>query len=227
MTLKILADLAQGTDEWRAARCGMVTASVVGQLLTPTRRIADNETSRGLTLSLVAERITGHVDETFMSADMWRGIEDEPIARDLYREHHAPVEEVGLMVRADDDWGGYRIGYSPDGLVGDEGLIECKSRLQKVHLRTILTDEIPAENMAQLQCGLLVSGRAWIDYLSYCGGMPLWTKRAYPDPTWFDAIVQAVAKFESTAAAYVFRYREAVRGLPTTERVERGSEIEF
>lgn len=227
MTLKILADLAQGTDEWRAARCGMVTASVVGQLLTPTRRIADNETSRGLTLSLVAERITGHVDETFMSADMWRGIEDEPIARDLYREHHAPVEEVGLMVRADDDWGGYRIGYSPDGLVGDEGLIECKSRLQKVHLRTILTDEIPAENMAQLQCGLLVSGRAWIDYLSYCGGMPLWTKRAYPDPTWFDAIVQAVAKFESNAAAYAFRYREAVRGLPTTERVERGSEIEF
>lgn len=227
MTLKILADLAQGTDEWRAARCGMVTASVVGQLLTPTRRIADNDTSRGLTLSLVAERITGHVDETFMSADMWRGIEDEPIARDLYREHHAPVEEVGLMVRADDDWGGYRIGYSPDGLVGDEGLIECKSRLQKVHLRTILTDEIPAENMAQLQCGLLVSGRAWIDYLSYCGGMPLWTKRAYPDPTWFDAIVQAVAKFESNAAAYVFRYREAVRVLPTTERVERGSEIEF
>ena len=226
MSLKFYRDLIQGTDEWHAARCGMVTASVAGKLLTSTLKVADNEASRGLTLSLVAERITGHVDETFMSADMWRGIEDEPIARDLYREHHAPVEEVGLMVRDEDEWG-YRIGYSPDGLVGDEGLIECKSRLQKVHLRTILTDEIPAENMAQLQCGLLVSGRAWIDYLSYCGGMPLWTKRVYPDPTWFDAIVQAVAKFESNAAAYVFRYREAVRGLPTTERVERGSEIEF
>ena len=227
MTLTILPDLIQGSESWHAARCGMVTASVVGKLITPTLKVADNETSRGLTLSLVAERITGHVDETFMSADMWRGIEDEPIARDLYREHHAPVEEVGLMVRADDDWGGYRIGYSPDGLVGDEGLIECKSRLQKVHLRTILTDEIPAENMAQLQCGLLVSGRAWIDYLSYCGGMPLYVKRVHPDPSWHASIVAAVAKFESNAAAYVFRYREAVRGFPTTERVERGSEIEF
>ena len=227
MTLTILPDLIQGSESWHAARCGMVTASVVGKLITPTLKVADNETSRGLTLSLVAERITGHVDETFMSADMWRGIEDEPIARDLYREHHAPVEEVGLMVRADDDWGGYRIGYSPDGLVGGEGLIECKSRLQKVHLRTILTDEIPAENMAQLQCGLLVSGRAWIDYLSYCGGMPLYVKRVHPDPSWHATIVAAVAKFESNAAAHVFRYREAVRGLPTTERVERGSEIEF
>lgn len=222
--LTIHTDLVQGTDEWRQARCGIVTASVVGRLITPTLKVADNETSRGLTLSLVAERITGHVDETFMSADMWRGVEDEPIARDLYAQHHAPVDEVGLMVR--DDWG-YRIGYSPDGLVRDEGLIECKSRLQKVHLRTILTDEIPAENMAQLQCGLLVSGRAWVDYLSYCGGMPLWTKRVYPDQTWFDAIVQTVAKVESNAAAYVSRYREAVRGLPTTERVERDAEIEF
>jgi hypothetical protein len=227
VTLTTYADLVQGTDEWLQARCGIVTASVVGKLLTPSLAVADNETSRGLTLSLVAERITGHVDETFMSADMWRGIEDEPIARDLYREHHAPVEEVGLMVRADDDWGGYRIGYSPDGLVGDEGLIECKSRLQKVHLRTILTDEIPAENMAQLQCGLLVSGRAWIDYLSYCGGMPLYVKRVHPDPSWHASIVAAVAKFESNAAAYVFRYREAVRGLPTTERVNRDAEIEF
>ena len=227
MSLKFYRDLIQGTDEWHAALCGMVTASVAGKLLTSTLKVADNDTTRGLTLTLAGERITGNIDPSYLSADMWRGVEDEPIARDLYREHHAPVEEVGLMVRADDDWGGYRIGYSPDGLVGDEGLIECKSRLQKVHLRTILTDEIPAENMAQLQCGLLVSGRAWIDYLSYCGGMPLWTKRVYPDPTWFAAILAAVETFEANVADILARYHEVVAGLPATERVNRDAGFEF
>jgi hypothetical protein len=47
--------------------------------------------------------------------------------------------------------------------------------------------------MAQLQCGLLVSGRKWIDYVSYCGGMPLYVKRVEPDERWFDAIVEAVS----------------------------------
>ena len=224
MSLKFYRDLIQGTDEWHAARCGMVTASVAGKLLTSTLKVADNEASRGLTLSLVAERITGHVDETFMSADMWRGIEDEPIARDLYAEHHAPVEELGFMAR--DDWG-FSLGYSPDGLVCDDGLIECKSRLQKVQLQTIIEDRVPAENMAQLQCGLLVSGRAWIDYVSFCGGMPLYVKRVYPDPIWHAAILAAVETFEANVADILARYHEVVAGLPATERVNRDAEIEF
>ena len=81
--------------------------------------------------------------------------------------------------------------------------------------------------MAQLQCGLLVSGREWIDYVSYCGGMPLWVKRVTPDPKWLDAIVQAVAKFESTAAAMASRYADAVRGLPATERINDDQEMTF
>jgi hypothetical protein len=115
------------------------------------------------------------------------------------------------MVR--DDWG-FRIGYSPDGLVGDDGLIEVKSRRQKKQLQTIVSDEVPPENMAQLQCGLLVSGRAWIDYVSYCGGMPLYVKRVLPDPRWFEAIVAAVSAFEDTAADMVAAYHEATKGLP-------------
>lgn len=215
MSLTILPDLIQGTDEWHAARRGIVTASVVGKLLTPTLKVADNEAARGLTLALAAERITGYVEPSFMSSDMWRGVEGEPRARDAYAEHHAPVEEVGLMIR--DDWG-YCIGYSPDGLVGDDGLIECKSRLQKIHLRTILEDRVPAENVAQIQCGLLVSGRAWCDYVSYCGGMPLWTKRVYPDSSWFASILAAVDTFERAADDIGARYDTAVRGLPLTER---------
>ena len=222
MTLRTYPQLVQGTDEWLAQRCGIVTASVVGQLLTPTLKVANNDTSRGLTATLTAERITGHVEEHFVTADMWRGIQDEPIARALYAEHHAPVAELGFMV--EDRWG-FAIGYSPDGLVGDDGLIEIKSRRQKKHLQTILSGEVPPENMAQIQCALMVSGRAWCDYISYCGGMPLWTKRVAPDEAWFVAIVAAVEQFERTATAHIERYETLTHGLPPTERIETEIEI--
>lgn len=216
MTLHILPDLIQGTDEWHDQRRGIVTASVVGRLITAsTIKPASNDTSRALTAQLAAERITGWTDPTYVSDDMLRGVEDEPRAVEVYSEHFAPVQTVGFIVR--DDWG-FRIGYSPDGLVGDNGLIECKSRRPKKHLQTILDDAPPPENMAQLQCGLLVSGRAWIDYVSYCGGMPLWVKRVEPDRRWFDAILYAVAAFEDTAAQMVNAYNFAVAGLPMTER---------
>ena len=224
MSLTFYRDLIQGTDEWHAARCGMVTASVAGKLLTSTLKVADNESSRGVVLTLAAERITGYVDPTYCGSSMERGHEDEPYARDAYSEHHAPVEELGFMVR---DFGDYRIGYSPDGLVSVDGQIEVKSRLQKIHLRAILEDRVPAENYAQIQCGLLVSGRDWCDYVSFCGGMPLWTKRVYPDPMWHAAILAAVELLESSVETITTRYHAATAGLPTTERVDRDAGFEF
>lgn len=271
MALRVLQELQQGSPEWHDQRRGMVTASVVGNLLSvgkpgaiaydctkcpakatnpcvglrdgkplknmhPERaavaeankataplviEVANNSTSRGLTRLLTAERLTGFTEDTFVSDDMFRGAEIvEPLARDAYREHHAPVTEVGFMIR--DDWG-FSIGYSPDGLVGDDGLIEVKSRRQKIHLGTILADKVPAENMPQLQCALLVSGRAWIDYVSYCGGMPLWTKRVFPDQPWFDAIIQAVRTFESAAEDMANTYLSRVEGLPETERIDHNN----
>jgi len=225
VTLHEYPDLEQGTDEWLAARCGIVTASVVGQLITTkTVKPAENDYSRALTASLAAERITGYVEPVWLSNDMLRGLDDEPRARDLYSETYAPVTETGFMV--EDGWG-FSIGYSPDGLVGDDGLIEVKSRRQKKHLQTILADEVPAENMAQLQCGLLVSGREWIDYLSYCGGMPMWRKRVRPDQRWFDAIYDAVLEFEDAAAQMVAAYQQATKNLPATERVTNLIEAEL
>lgn len=176
---------------------------------------ATGDTVRNLTALLAAERITNYTEPTFQSDDMWRGVMDEPVARDLYTKHYAPVRESGFMVR--DDWG-FEIGYSPDGLVGDDGAIEVKSRRQKKQLLTVLANDVPAENYAQLQAALLVSGRAWIDYVSFSGGMAFWRKRVTPDPVWFDAIVAAVAAFEKTAELMVSKYLTAVDGLPMTER---------
>lgn len=222
MTLHTYPELVQGTDEWLAARRGIVTASIVGQLITPsTIRPANNDKSRALTTLLVAERITGWSDPVYVSDDMMRGTLDEPIARAKYAEHYAPVTELGFMV-LDEPWG--RLGYSPDGLVGDEGLIEIKSRRAKTQLATILRDEVPAENMAQIQAGLLVSGRQWCDYVSFCGGMPLYVRRVHADQRWFDAIVAAVTNFETTAAEMVAAYTTATAGRPATERIDHFQE---
>ena len=225
MTLEVFNELEQGTPEWLAARCGIVTASVVGQLITPkTVKPAVNDYSRALTATLVAERITGHVEPMQVSQAMMRGTLDEPYARDAYSEHHAPAVEIGFMVK---DFGGYKIGYSPDGLVGDDGLIEIKSRAQKKHLQTILADEVPLENMAQIQTGLLVSGREWLDYVSFCSGMPLWTKRVYPDIRWHLAIKEAVEAFEKTAAVMVATYQNLTADLPPTERLDHFADMEI
>lgn len=265
MTLNILADLEQGSDEWLEQRRGMVTASVVGQLVTvgspdaltidcpdcrakggdpcisaarkvptpiktlhsartskasnlpPTYQVANNDTSRGLTATLVAERITGYTEPSFMNDDMARGVMHEPIARDRYAEHNkVAVEEVGFMVREEKGW---TLGYSPDGLVGDDGLLEIKCPRAKTHLRTVVAGTVPGHYMAQLQAGLLVSGREWIDFVSFCAGMPLWTKRVTADEKWQAAIVEAVTAFETAAAQMTSDYLGAVAGLPTTERI--------
>lgn len=222
--LQVFNDIKQGSDEWLAARCGIVTASVVGQLITPkTVKPATNDTSRALTATLAAERITGFVEYVHPNADMLRGTMSEPYARDIYSEDHAPASEVGFMIRDFD--GGYRIGFSPDGLVGDDGLIEIKSPRQKKHLSTILADEVPLENMAQCQAGLLVSGREWLDFISYNGGMPLFVKRVLPDPKWFAAIHEAVEVFEGAAEAMIGTYRAVTKGRPNTERIDFYAEM--
>lgn len=219
-TLRVYDDLEQRSKEWFAARCGIVTASAAGKLVTPkTIKPASNDDSRGLVALLASERVTGIVEETYTSSDMWRGIEAEPYARDLYANHctDLPVGECGFMVR---EFDGYRIGYSPDGLVGDDGLIEIKAPRPKHHLTTVVSDMVPLMHAAQLQTGLLVSGRKWIDFVSYSGGMPLWVRRVTPDPRWQEAILSAVEKAEQDIATTVATYKQAVEGLPATERID-------
>ena len=224
MSLHLFPDVEQGTEEWHALRRGIVTASIMGQLVTAkTLKVAANDTSRGLTAALVAERITGYTEPTYQSDDMLRGTLSEPIARDLYSDHYQTAGQTGFMIR--DDWG-FKIGYSPDGLVGDDGLLEIKSPRQKTHLATILADEVPLEHMAQIQCGLLVSGRKWLDFISYCGGMPLFVKRVLPDEKWHEAIIEAVKAFEQNAALMMANYKDATEGMPSTERIDFFADME-
>lgn len=222
MTLITYPDIEQGSPEWDDVRRGYVTASVVGKLLTPTLKIADNDTSRGVTNTLVAERITGATEDGPMTSDMFRGVISEPHARDLYSGHYQQATEFGFFLLEEDGWS---LGYSPDGLVGTDGLIELKAPRAKNHLQTILAGEVPTQYAAQLQAALLVTGRAWCDFVSFAGGMPLFVKRVYPDADWFAAIESACRAFETNAARIVADYRAKVRSLPIADPIPGDLEL--
>ena len=119
------------------------------------------------------------------------------------------------------------LGYSPDGLVGEDGLIEIKLRKTREQFRAILGGQIPGENMAQLQAGMVVAGREWVDYVSYSEGLPLWTKRVYLEPLWDLAIHAALETFETNVAEIITNYATAADGLPVMERRPSFEDIRF
>lgn len=92
--IKYHDDLIQGSDEWHAARCGLITASEMRLLLTPTLKIANNDKTRAHVYEIAAQRITGYTEPSYIGDDMLRGWEDEITARDLYSQHRAEVTEV-------------------------------------------------------------------------------------------------------------------------------------
>ena len=210
-------EVTQGTDEWLEARRGMLTASEVERIITPTLKVAQNGQSRKHVYAIAAQRITGYVEPSYFSDAMLRGHEDEVAARASYSRHYAPVDEAGLLVR---DFGDFRLGYSPDGLVGTDGLIECKSRAQAFHVQTIAGGEMPPDFLIQVQSGLLVSARQWCDFISYCGGMPMGVFRVFPDEGVQAAIIDAARAFEAQVAETIAKYSRNVtlRGFIPTER---------
>jgi len=218
-------ELIQGSDEWLAARCGLITASEMKHLLTvKTLKVSDNDKTRQHVWELLFQRETGYVEPQYVSDDMLRGQEDEFYARQLYAEHCAPVSEVGFITN--DQWG-FTIGYSPDGLVGDDGLIEVKSRRGKYQIQTIAENAVPEEYVLQLQTGLLVTGRKWIDFISYSGGLPMFVKRVEPDPLIQGAIIAAATAFELKLAEWRRKYRATLATMPKVIETERRIEQEM
>jgi len=212
-------DMLQGSEAWLAARCGLLTASEMKLILTPTLKGASNDKSRSHFYELMAQRITRHVEPHYISDDMLRGMEDEGDARKLYAGRYAPVAECGFITN--DEWG-FTLGYSPDGLVGDDGLIEIKSRRQKFQVETILSDDVPDEYMMQIQTGLLVTGRAWCDFISYSGGLPMVTIRVPVLPAYRDAILEAADAFETRMVEAMADYAltlNSPRLIPTERKI--------
>ena len=222
MTITYHRDIIQGSDEWAAIRCGILTASEMKHVITAkTLKTADNETARQHVWELAAQRISGYVEPSYIGDDMLRGWEDEIKARAKYEEHTGQeVEEVGFITN--DKWG-FTIGYSPDGcVVGTKGGIECKSRRQKYQVQTVVEwhrlKTVPSDFLIQLQTGLLVAEWGWIDLVSYSGGLHMPIMRVYPDLKIQEAIVEAATAFEGKVAEAVADYEKATVGMALTER---------
>lgn len=215
MTIKYHKEVEQGSDEWFAMRCGILTASEVKLIITPTLKVANNDKTRSHVYEIASQRITEYVEPTYVSDDMLRGHDEEILAREKYREEFAEgeVSEVGFITN-DHILTGTTIGYSPDGIVGDDGLIECKSRKQKYQLETILSKGMPDNSsincMLQIQTGLLVSERKWCDFISYSGGMPMFVHRVYPDKAVQAAIYEAAFIFEQKVREKISEYNNSL-----------------
>lgn len=214
----------QGSDEWHQARCGLLTASEMKLIITPGKlQPASNDKERAHLYELVAQRITGYVEPHYYSDDMLRGKADEVDARDIYASEYEEVLECGFITN--DKWG-FTLGYSPDGLVGLDGTIECKSRRQRFQIETIVKWEMPDDFMIQVQTGLLVSERKWCDFISYSAGLPMATIRIPAHPETQAAILKAAEVFEAKAVSMVENYGQAVgdknnRLIPTERKIEQ------
>lgn len=211
MTLTVYEELEQGSEQWHAARCGLITASELDRVMTPgTLKPANNDKTRQHVYELAAQRINQYVEPTYIGDNMLRGWADEIKAREKYSDFRAPVVEVGGMCR---EFETFKLWCSPDGLVGDDGGIEVKSRIQKHQLATIASNEVPQEHTLQVQANLMVSGRDWWDYVSYSGGMPMWIIRVYPDLKVQQAIIYACDAFEEKVQEVIKQYQSRLDAI--------------
>ena len=172
----------QRTDEWQKVRLGKLTGSDFHTML------GNSETKKRKLLLKAIERIFGKSDEVqYTNADMQRGVELEEYAILMYEmEHHQSVEKVGFVEK--DDY----VGCSPDGFVGDDGMIEVKCPCMAVYMKQVLDDKIKAEYYTQIQFNLWVTGRKWCDYVMYNENMPLYVKKIPADAEYQQKIANAV-----------------------------------
>lgn len=191
MSSPIYLNCEQGTDEWHAARAGILTASVMSCLLV------NGKGERGfgagaftLMNQLIGERFTGESADKFGgNFHTERGHELEPVAREFVSKRlGVTIESCGIILN-------HGCGYSPDGLLGDKGLIEIKTKLPKLQVEVILGEEIPAEHVVQCQVGLWVSERDYIEFASFYPGMPLFHKRANRDEAMIRKLTERVTAF--------------------------------
>lgn len=159
--------MEQRSNEWFKARLGKVTASNLSNVIAMTKS-GESAYRRNYRHQLVTERLTGKVTQIYVNQAMQHGIDTEDEARDFYVFKHANVDEVGFIDHPTIDMAG----ASPDGLVGDDGLIEIKCRQPQNHTETLISHKIPNNYKLQMFWQMACTGRRWCDYVSYCPSFP-------------------------------------------------------
>lgn len=184
--------MEQGTPEWFAARCGKVTASKIADVMS-TIKSGESASRRNYRAQLTCERLTGQVQESYSNAAMQWGTDTEPQARAAYEFFTGlEVTEIGFV----DHPTIKDTGASPDGLVGDDGMVEIKCPNTATHLETLLTGKIASKYYDQMQWQMACVGRFWCDFVSFdpslSVAMQLHVTRVERDPERIEAITEGV-----------------------------------
>ena len=187
--------IEQRSDAWFEARIGKVTASKVADVIAKTQ--SGYAASRANYMAqLVCERLTGQREEFFISGAMQHGTDTEPLARAAYESlKDVLVDEVGFVPHPTIEMAG----ASPDGLVGDDGLLEIKCPNTATHIDTLLTQTVPSKYNTQMQFQMACTGRLWCDFVSFDNRLPeelqLFVKRVPRDDVFIKQTEDAIVKF--------------------------------
>ena len=200
--------LVQGSEAWRLARAGSVGASSVADLMAKTKS-GWGASRANLMARIICERLTGEPQESYVNAAMQHGTDTEPQARSAYAfMHDVDVAEVGL-IRHPSIAGAHA---SPDGLVGEDGLLEIKCPNTATHIETLLSGEIADRYLKQMQFQMACTGRAWTDFVSYDprlpGDLQVFIKRIPRDDALIAEIEDAVRFFILETEAKLRRLAE-------------------
>lgn len=206
-----IIDVEQGSEEWRLARLGKVGASMVADATARTKT-GWGASRANLAARLVAERLTGNHTQTYTNDAMRWGTEKEPEARAFYEfVCGVKVERVGLVLHPTIDHGV----ASPDGLIGDDGLIEIKCPNTATHIETLMSGQFDPRYLKQMQWQMACTGRQWCDWVSFDPRMPgemqLFVQRVNRHDGIIAELESQVSEFlaevERTCAELVARYR--------------------
>jgi len=157
--MQIIKDIEQGSQEWLSLRLGIATASNFNKIITSTGK--ESSQLKQYAFDLASDYFLTEPESTFKSEAMQRGNDLEAEAKNYYSLlTDMEVEEV-TFIKKD------QIGYSPDGLISSNGLIEIKCPLKKNHLKYLIDNKLPTDYVAQVQGGLYISGREYCDFISY------------------------------------------------------------
>ena len=185
----------QGSEEWFTIRIGKVTASRVADVIAKTKT-GYSATRDNYMAQLVCERLTGQKGDSFSNAAMQHGTETEPLARLSYEvTQNVLVDEVGFVPHPTIEMAG----ASPDGLVGDDGLLEIKCPNTATHIDTLLSQTVPGKYNTQMQFQMACTGRKWCDFVSFDNRLPeelqLFVRRVPRDEVFIRLIEAEIVQF--------------------------------
>lgn len=184
--------IEQGSQEWLALRAGKVTASKAADVMSAITTAG----YRNYLADLVVERLTGNKTESFTNAAMQWGVDQEPLARAEYEVKTGNFVDQMAFV---DHPTIVNFGCSPDGLVGDDGLIEIKCPNTATHIDYVMQDKVPTKYIPQIQCQLAVTGRKWCDFVSFDprlpDGLQILIVRLERDDEYIEKLQDRVVKF--------------------------------